>query len=72
MKTVFINADKLSGHTASLQFYTSSGQLIEELSQPINGGYFTYSSSFAYQPDGVYIIKLVSDKEVLNGKFVKR
>jgi hypothetical protein len=72
IKTVFINAEKLSGRTARLQFYTSSGQLIEELSQPINGGYFTYSSSFAYQPDGVYVVRLVSEKEVLAGKFVKR
>ena len=72
MKTVFINAEKLSGRVASLQFYNSSGQLIEELSQPINSGYFTYSSSFAYQPDGVYVVRLVSEKEVLTSKFVKR
>jgi hypothetical protein len=72
MKTVFINAEKLSGRTANVQFYTSSGQLLEELSEPINAGYFTYSSSFASQPDGVYIIRLITEKEVLTGKFVKR
>jgi hypothetical protein len=72
MKTVFINAEKLSGHIANLQFYNSSGQLIEELSQPINSGYFTYSSSFASQANGVYIIRLITDKEVLTGKFAKQ
>jgi hypothetical protein len=72
MKTVYINADKLSGRTASLQFYNSSGQLIEELSQPINSGYFSYSSSFASQANGVYIIRLITDKEVLTGKFAKQ
>jgi hypothetical protein len=72
MKTVFINADKLSGRTANVQFYTSSGQLLEELSEPINAGYFTYSSSFALQPDGVYIVRLIAEKEVLTGKFVKQ
>ncbi len=72
MRTVFINAEKLSGRNAYVQFYTSSGQLLEKLSEPINAGYFTYSSSFASQPDGVYIIRLITEKEVLTGKFVKR
>ena len=72
IKTVFINAENLSGNKANLQFYNSSGQLIEEVSQTINGGYFTYSSSFSSQADGVYIIRLISDREVLTGKFVKR
>ncbi len=72
IKTVFINAEKLSGRTANVQFYTSSGQLLEELSEPINAGYFTYSSSFASQPDGVYVVRLLTEKEVLTGKFVKQ
>jgi hypothetical protein len=72
IKTVFVNAEKLSGRTANVQFYSSSGQLLEELSEPVNAGYFTYSSSFASQPDGVYIIRLITEKEVLTGKFVKR
>ena len=72
MKTVFINAEKLSGRTANVQFFSSSGQLLDELTESINAGFFTNSSSYASQPDGVYIIRLITEKEVLIGKFVKR
>ena len=70
-QTVFINAEQLLGKNAILQFYNLNGQLIDELKNPVQGGYLTYSSSFASQPDGLYIVRLQTEKEVLTGKFVK-
>jgi hypothetical protein len=70
-QTVFINAEELKGRKATLQFYNTNGQLIESIQSRVDGGYFTHSTSFASQPDGVYIIRLQTEKEVLTGKFVK-
>ncbi|MBP7168020.1 MAG: T9SS type A sorting domain-containing protein [Bacteroidia bacterium] len=70
-QTVFVNAEQLKGRTGKLQFYSTNGQLVDEVSIRPDGGYFTYSSSFAAQPAGVYIVRLQTEKEVLTGKFVK-
>ncbi len=70
-QTIFINAEMLYGRSATLQFYNLNGQLIDEVKSPVQGGYFTYSSTFSSQPDGLYIVRLQTEKEVLTGKFVK-
>jgi hypothetical protein len=70
-QTVFINAEELKGRKATLQFYNTNGQLIESMQSGVDGGYFTHSASFASQPDGVYIIRLQTEKEILTGKCVK-
>ncbi len=70
-QTVFINAEQLHGKDAILQFYNLNGQLIDEVRSPVHGGYFTNSTSFTSQPDGLYIVRLQTKKEVLTGKFVK-
>ena len=68
---VFVNAEELQGRNATLEFYNINGQLIESISSETDGSYFSKSSSFASQTDGVYIVRLQTDKEVLTGKFVK-
>ncbi len=70
-QTVFINAEQLHGKDAILQFYNLSGQLIDEVRSPVQGGYFTHSTSFASQPDGLYIVRIQTEREVLTGKLVK-
>jgi hypothetical protein len=70
-QTVFVNAEELKGRKATLQFYNTNGQLIESLQSGVDGGYFTHSTSFAAQPNGLYIVRLQTEKEVLTGKFVK-
>ena len=70
-QTVFINAEQLKGQIAIIQFYDINGQLIDQIRTDVDGGFFTYSSSFASQPDGVYIVRLQTEKEMLTGKFVK-
>ena len=70
-QTVFVNAEQLKGRIGKLQFYSTNGQLVDEVSIRPDGGYFTYSSSFTAQPDGLYIVRLQTEKEVLTRKFVK-
>jgi hypothetical protein len=70
-QTVFVNAERLQGRNATLEFYNISGQLIERISSETDGSYFTISSSFSSQPGGLYIVRLSTEKEVLTGKFVK-
>ncbi|MFN8154728.1 MAG: T9SS type A sorting domain-containing protein [Bacteroidia bacterium] len=70
-QTLFANAEQLQGKNAVLQFYNLNGQLIDEVRSPVQGGYFTYSTSFAAQPNGLYIVRLQTEGEMLTGKFVK-
>jgi hypothetical protein len=70
-QTVFVNAEELQGRKATLEFYNINGQLMERISSETDGSYFSKSSSFSSQADGVYIVRLSTDKEVLTGKFVK-
>ncbi len=70
-QTVFVNAEQLKGRIGKLQFYSTNGQLVDEVSIRPDGGYFTYSSTFSSQPDGLYIVRLQTEEEVLTGKFVK-
>jgi len=70
-QTVFINAEELQGRNATLEFYDINGRLIQRVIGNTDGGYFSNSSLFSSQADGVYIVRLQTDKEVLTGKFVK-
>ncbi|MBK7683630.1 MAG: T9SS type A sorting domain-containing protein [Bacteroidetes bacterium] len=70
-QTVFVNAEELQGRNATLEFYNINGQLMERISSETDGSYFSKSSLFSSQADGVYIVRLSTEKEVLVGKFVK-
>ena len=70
-QTVFVNAEELQGRNATLEFYNINGQLMERISSETDGSYFSNSSLFSSQADGVYIVRLRTEKEVLTGKFVK-
>ena len=70
-QTVFVNAEELQGRKATLEFYYINGQLMESISSETDGSYFSKSSSFSSQADGVYIVRLSTEKEVLTGRFVK-
>lgn len=70
-QTVFVNAEELQGRNATLEFYNINGQLIERISSETDGGYFSKSNTFSSQANGVYIVRLRTEKEVLTGKFVK-
>ena len=70
-QTIFVNAEELQGRKATLEFYNINGQLMERITSETDGSYFSNSSSFSYQADGVYIVRLSTEKEVLVGRFVK-
>ncbi len=70
-QTVFVNAEELQGRKATLEFYNINGQLMERITSETDGNYFSKSSSFSSQANGVYIVRLSTEKEVLTGKFVK-
>jgi hypothetical protein len=70
-QTIFVNAEELQGRNAILEFYNINGQLMDRISSETDGSYFSNSSSFSSQADGVYIVRLSTEKEVLTGKFVK-
>jgi hypothetical protein len=70
-QTVFVNAEVLKGRSGTMQIFNSSGQLIYDAKAIVDGGYYSSSSLFSYQSNGVYIVRLQTDKEVLTGKFVK-
>ncbi len=70
-KTLYVNADHLRGTKGVVEFYSSSGQLLETINTPVRNGDLTYSSSFALQPSGTYLVKIKTEKEMLSGKFVK-
>ena len=70
-QTLFVNAEELQGRNATLEFYNINGQLMERITSETDGSYFSKSSSFSSQADGVYIVRLSTEKEVLVGKFVK-
>ncbi|MBK7965392.1 MAG: hypothetical protein IPK10_08955 [Bacteroidetes bacterium] len=53
-QTVFVNAEELQGRKATLEFYNINGQLMERISSETDGGYFSKSSSFSSQADGVH------------------
>ncbi|MBK9637573.1 MAG: T9SS type A sorting domain-containing protein [Bacteroidetes bacterium] len=63
--------DLPKGRNATLEFYNINGQLMERITSETDGSYFSKSSSFSSQADGVYIVRLSTEKEVLVGKFVK-
>jgi hypothetical protein len=70
-QTVFVNAEELKGRKATLEFYNINGQLMERISSETDGSYFSKSSYFSSQADGIYIVRLSTEKEVLVGRFVK-
>ncbi|MBK9637490.1 MAG: hypothetical protein IPO63_06630 [Bacteroidetes bacterium] len=66
-QTVFVNAEELQGRKAILEFYNINGQLIERISSETDGSYFSKSSSFSSQADGVYIVRLSTRRKCSQG-----
>ena len=68
----FINAKKLKGVNFQFELYSINGELIKQESGKLNSEYYTKNLEMLNYTTGVYIVRLVTDKEVLTGKFVKR
>jgi hypothetical protein len=70
--TAFVNAKKLKGRKYQFDVFTVDGQLLIQESGIIDNEYFTKDLNMTSLSDGVYVVRLITDKEVLTGKFVKR
>jgi len=67
----FINAKKLKGVNFQFELYSINGELLKQESGKLSSEYYTQNLNMASNSTGVYIVRLLTDKEVLTGKFVK-
>lgn len=77
---LFLNAQGLRGKKLSIEILDATGKTIfdsDRLNQPGSGppakeGYYTQDISLPTLSSGVYVVRLISEKEVLAKKFVVR
>lgn len=68
----FVNAKGLRGKKFAFELYNINGQLIQQQQGMLDSEYYTNNLSLVGVADGLYVVRLKTDKEVLTGKFVKR
>jgi hypothetical protein len=67
----FVNAKGLKGKNYTLQLFNLNGQLILQEQGKLNSEYFTKDLNLLANSNGLYIVRLITEKEVLTTKFVK-
>jgi len=67
----FVNAKGLKGKNYTFQLYNLNGQLILQEQGKLNSEYFTKDLSLVGNASGIYLVRLITEKEVLTTKFVK-
>lgn len=67
----FVNAKGLKGKNYTFQLYNLNGQLILQEQGKLNSEYFTKDLSLVSNASGIYLVRLITEKEVLNTKFFK-
>ena len=68
---LFINASGLKGKNVTVTIYDSRGSAIKNYDLKIINGYATVDVDCSGCSDGLYVVHLQSEKEVLSKKFVK-
>ncbi|MFM2157395.1 MAG: hypothetical protein RL516_2144 [Bacteroidota bacterium] len=71
-QVAFVNAKGLRGKKFAFELYNINGQLIQQQQGMLDSEYYTNNLSLVGVADGLYVVRLKTDKEVLTGKFVKR
>jgi hypothetical protein len=71
-KTAFINAKNLRGKNFRFELFNMNGQLIKQESGKLISEFYTQNLDMSSFADNVYIVRLITEKEVLTVKFVKR
>ena len=71
-QTAFINAKGLTGKKYVLTVADVFGHIIYRENGKLDGPYYTYDLHMNSFADGLYIVSLVTDKEVLSGKFIRQ
>jgi hypothetical protein len=67
----FVNAKGLKGKNYTFQLYNLNSQLILQEQGKLNSEYFTKDLSLVGNASGIYLVRLITEKEVLTSKFVK-
>ncbi|MBK8847770.1 MAG: T9SS type A sorting domain-containing protein [Bacteroidetes bacterium] len=69
---LFVNASRLNGKNVTVSVYDGRGSLMFEVqSLKSNAGYFTLDVDCGGWSDGLYIVNLNTEKEMLGTKFIK-
>ncbi len=71
MKKTFVNANKLRGKNYTLTMYNISGKEVIRESGKLDSEFYTRDLEMNGFASGLYIIKLLTEKEVLTKKFIK-
>jgi hypothetical protein len=66
----FLNAKGLKGKNYNLQLYNLNGQLLLHEKGKLTSDYFTEDLNLLGYSKGLYIVRLITEKEVLTAKFV--
>jgi hypothetical protein len=66
----FLNAKGLKGKNYNLQLYNLNGQLLLHEKGKLTSNYFTEDLNLLGYSKGLYIVRLITEKEVLTAKFV--
>jgi hypothetical protein len=67
----FVNAKGLKGKNYTFQLYNLNGQLILQEQGKLNSEYFTKDLSLVSNASGIYLVRLITEREVLTTKFFK-
>jgi hypothetical protein len=67
----FVNAKGLKGKNYTFQLYNLNGQLVLQEQGKLNTEYFTKDLSLVGNASGIYLVRLITEKEILTTKFVK-
>jgi hypothetical protein len=69
-QTAFLNTKRLKGKNYNLQLYNLNGQLLLHEKGKLTSNYFTEDLNLLGYSKGLYIVRLITEKEVLTAKFV--
>lgn len=71
-KTAFINAKNLRGKNFKFELFNINGQLFKQESGKLISEFYTQNLDMSSFADNIYIVRLITEKEVLTTRFIKR
>jgi hypothetical protein len=71
LQIAFVNAKGLKGKQYKLEIFNVAGQLVLEENGKLDSEYYTSDMALTSIGNGMYVVRLSTEKEVLTGKFVK-
>ena len=71
-QVAFVNAEGLKGKSYSLHVYDLTGREVFKEAGKLNGAYYTKDLRCEGFANGMYVVNLRTEKEVLSKKFIKQ